>query len=106
MAQKEFEVPVLPRLSGATEIIQDFLNPDRIKFGEIVEVKDRDGILLVMQCSNGRNPYGLVIGYKKSEFYEKGKTKAVVVETIVREHQPEYSVRMRGRLKGPVIFHE
>jgi hypothetical protein len=106
MADKEFEVPVLPRLSTAVEIIQDYLNPDRIKFGEIEEIMDEKGTLLVMQCSNGKNPYGLVIGFKRSDFYEKGKTKAVKVEIISRKLQPEYATLLRGRLAGPIIFHE
>lgn len=104
--EKEFEVPVLPRLSSATEIIQDYLNPGRIKFGEIEEISNPEGTLLVMQCSNGANPYGLVIGFKKSDFYEKNKTKAVMVEPVARELQAEYSLLLRERLKGPIIFHE
>lgn len=108
MALKEFALP--PRASSlGSELMREIIHPDDAVFGEIEEIVDEEGTLLIVQCSIRGAQFGLVIGFKMSEYYMKGdvgNVKAVMVDTIDPDLQQDYAALLCDRLKGPISFFE
>lgn len=86
-------------------------NFGKITFGEIRTEgaeRDHEGIfeLMYRQAWNEIGaPYGLVIGYRVSEWIEEGRTRVCEVEPIDDPGNKAFLMdQLRDKLEGPIIF--